>query len=135
MIRIGLEIHQRLSTNKKLFCRCATDGAGKKIGELKRKLHPVPSELGKVDLAAEFEQLKNRIFCYEMFDSTTCLVDADEEPPYKINPDAVQIALVICKMMQAYIFDEIQVMRKIVIDGSNTSGFQRTAIVGMGGKI
>lgn len=135
MTKIGIEIHQRLATRTKLFCRCKTDGTGNKEGELRRKLHPVASEMGKIDIAAEFEQLRGRTFNYDLFDDTTCLIDADEEPPQEINPDAVNIVLTICKMMQADTFDEIQVMRKTVIDGSNTSGFQRTAMVGTNGKI
>jgi glutamyl-tRNA(Gln) amidotransferase subunit E len=135
MTKIGIEIHQRLATGTKLFCRCKTDGTGKKQGELKRKLHPVASEMGKIDIAAEFEQLRGRTFNYDLFDDTTCLIDTDEEPPHEINSNAVKIVLVVCKMMQADAFDEIQVMRKTVIDGSNTSGFQRTAMVGTNGRI
>jgi len=135
MTKIGIEIHQRIATKSKLFCRCKTDGSGQRYSDLKRKLHPVPSEMGKIDTAAEFEQLRGRTFNYDLFEDTTCLVDMDEEPPHEIHPEAVEVALMICKMMQADVFDEIQVMRKIVIDGSNTSGFQRTAIVGMNGKI
>ena len=33
------------------------------------------------------------------------------------------------------IVDEVEIMRKMVIDGSNTSGFQRTGYVGSDGSI
>ena len=135
MTKIGIEIHQRLATKTKLFCRCRTDGLGKKENELTRKLHPVASELGKIDIAAEFEHGKGSEFHYDTFGGTTCLIEEDEEPPHEINPEAVAIVLSICKMLKADIFDEIQVMRKTVIDGSNTAGFQRTAVVGMNGML
>lgn len=135
MVKCGIEIHQRLATEHKLFCGCSALESGRKSGEIKRKLHPVPSELGKIDIAAQFEQLKGKTFVYDVYDKATCLVEADEEPPHEINAEAVEIALMVCKMMGTNVVDEIQVMRKTVIDGSNTSGFQRTAVIGLDGKI
>lgn len=135
MVKIGLEIHQRLDTAHKLFCRCSTDGSERKVGEIRRKLHPVPSELGKVDVAAQFERLKDRTFVYNVYAGTVCEIDADEAPPLDVNADAVKTALMLCKMLEADVIDEIHVMRKLVLDGSAITSFQRTALVGMNGKV
>ncbi|GAF96681.1 unnamed protein product, partial [marine sediment metagenome] len=67
--------------------------------------------------------------------TSTCLVELDEEPPRPINQEAIGIALEISLLLKAKIIDEIQVMRKIVIDGSNVSGFQRTALIATDGYI
>lgn len=133
-LRAGLEIHQQLNTQNKLFCNCSTLLKEKvPLFSIKRKLHPVASELGEIDTAAQFEYLRDRIFTYEVFSSETCLVELDDEPPHKLNSEALHIALQIALLFNCEIPEEVQVMRKIVIDGSNTSGFQRTAIVGMNG--
>jgi Glu-tRNA(Gln) amidotransferase subunit E-like FAD-binding protein len=133
-LRAGLEIHQQLNTQHKLFCNCSTSLKEKiPLFSIKRKLHPVASELGEIDTAAQFEYLRDRIFTYEVFPSETCLVELDDEPPHKLNSEALHIALQIVLLFNCEIPEEVQVMRKIVIDGSNTSGFQRTAIIGMNG--
>lgn len=102
---------------------------------VKRKLHPVASELGEVDIAANYEFFRNRTFHYQLFRNETCLVELDEEPPHPLNLEALQIALRIALMLSCEIPNEIHVMRKTVIDGSNTSGFQRTAVVGLNGSM
>jgi glutamyl-tRNA(Gln) amidotransferase subunit E len=38
-------------------------------------------------------------------------------------------------MLNCKVVDEVHVMRKIVIDGSNTTGFQRTALIGFDGYV
>ena len=135
MVKIGLEIHQRLGTRHKLFCNCASVSNDVKKGEMQRKLHAVASELGEVDIAAKFESEKSSPFIYDEYDNGSCLVEMDDEPPGEINRDAVGIALTICSMTDAEVVDELHVMRKTVVDGSNTSGFQRTAIVGLDGHV
>jgi len=133
-LKAGLEIHQQLDTKCKLFCNCLTAMQEKEsTGIIKRKLHPVASELGEVDIAAQFEYLKDRAFHYQIFKNESCLVEVDEEPPHYLNQEALEIALQIALLFNCQTPSEIQVMRKIVIDGSNTSGFQRTAIVGLNG--
>ncbi|MEM3814814.1 MAG: Glu-tRNA(Gln) amidotransferase subunit GatE [Candidatus Micrarchaeia archaeon] len=134
-IKIGLELHQRLATKNKLFCSCSTKGNEEKTRELRRKLHAVPSELGQVDPAALFESKKAPLHRYDFYKDTCCLVETDDEPPHEMNKEAILLGLMICNMFEAEIVDEIHVMRKTVIDGSNTSGFQRTAIFGMNGKL
>ncbi|MBI2084494.1 MAG: Glu-tRNA(Gln) amidotransferase subunit GatE [Candidatus Aenigmarchaeota archaeon] len=134
-MKAGLELHMQLDTHK-LFCKCPTSMKEKNpVKSVVRKLHPVASELGEIDTAAEFEYLRDRTFQYQVFNSESCLVELDEEPPHEINPEALEIGLRIALMLNCEIPNEIHVMRKIVIDGSNTSGFQRTAIIGLNGWI
>jgi glutamyl-tRNA(Gln) amidotransferase subunit E len=59
----------------------------------------------------------------------------DEEPPGKLNRDAVEVCLTASFLVNAKPVDEVHVMRKIVIDGSNTTGFQRTCIIALNGAI
>ncbi|MGC8679415.1 MAG: Glu-tRNA(Gln) amidotransferase subunit GatE, partial [Fervidicoccaceae archaeon] len=135
-LRVGLEIHQQLKTSKKLFCNCPVtlvEGGMEDVFE--RSLRPTRSELGEVDIAAYFEWQKGRIYEYHAPREASCLVEADEEPPHMLNREAVEIALGIGMAMNSNPVDEIHVMRKIVIDGSNTTGFQRTALVALGGEI
>jgi glutamyl-tRNA(Gln) amidotransferase subunit E len=132
----GIEIHQQLDTFSKLFCGCPTRLRNIEDSnfEFFRYLRPARSELGEVDQAALEETLVSRKFFYKSFD-TTCLVEADEEPPGPINTEALDTALIIAKLLNMRVVDEIHTMRKTVIDGSNTSGFQRTAYIGSEGYI
>jgi glutamyl-tRNA(Gln) amidotransferase subunit E len=134
-LKAGLEIHLQLNTKHKLFCNCSTEMKEKEpIAIIKRKLHPVASELGEIDSAAQFEYLRNRTFYYQVFKNETCLVELDEEPPHPVNQEALKIGLQIALLFNCDIPNEIHVMRKTVIDGSNTSGFQRTMIIGKDGS-
>ncbi|MEM5811530.1 MAG: hypothetical protein QXG91_02195 [Candidatus Aenigmatarchaeota archaeon] len=133
-MKIGLEIHFQLDVDKKLFCNCRTSLKEKNpIKIVTRKLHPVESELMEVDIATKYEFLRDRIFVYEVFDEESCEVETDEEPPHPINKEALEIALQIAKLFNCFIPRELHVMRKIVTDGSNVSGFQRTLVVGLNG--
>ena len=127
-LKTGLEFHQRLDTHK-LFCNCESMQEDKPTGEVLRKLRPVSGELGEVDETTKLEFLRNKTFDYSSYPKSTCLVELDEEPPHEINQEALDIALEISLLLNAELVDEIQVMRKMVIDGSNTSGFQRTAML------
>jgi glutamyl-tRNA(Gln) amidotransferase subunit E len=135
-LKVGIEIHRQLDTKKKLFCDCPTtmSDADPSVRFL-RRLRPTQSELGQVDPAALFEFQKGRAVIYESDDGTSCLVEMDEEPPKDLNPEAVEIALAASALTNAEPVDEIHVMRKIVIDGSNTTGFQRTCVVAMDGWV
>ncbi len=133
---IGIEVHQQLDTKTKLFCNCPTE-----IREddphftFIRRLRPTQSELGEVDPAALFEFQRGRVHIYENYDDSICLVEQDEEPPHLLDKEAVDFALEISLLMNAQPVDEIQVMRKLVIDGSNTTGFQRSVVIAFGGSI
>lgn len=135
-LKVGLEIHQQLDTRHKLFCNCPTllrdDDPS---GIILRELRPTMSELGVIDRAAIFEAKKVRKFEYEYYNDSTCLVELDEEPPHELNDEAIDICLTMSKLLNSQPIDEIHVMRKIVIDGSNTSGFQRTSIISFGGYV
>jgi glutamyl-tRNA(Gln) amidotransferase subunit E len=132
----GLEIHQQLDAGK-LFCRCppTLDEAEHTDVRFERTLRPTQSELGEVDQAAQEEARRDRVFEYEAAESTTCLVEMDEEPPHPLDREALDVALTAGLMVDMEPVDEVHVMRKIVIDGSNTTGFQRTALLAEGGSV
>ncbi|MEM1895292.1 MAG: Glu-tRNA(Gln) amidotransferase subunit GatE [Acidilobaceae archaeon] len=134
-LKVGLEIHQQIESSHKLFCNCPPDLIEEEHVVLVRRLRPTRSEVGDVDPAALFEWRRGRYYEYESPLNTSCLVEADEEPPHPLNREALVVALAVARSLGSYIPDEIYVMRKIVIDGSNTSGFQRTALVAIGGAI
>ena len=132
--KAGLEIHQQLQTHK-LFCQCKSILSENADYSFERLLRPTQSELGDVDKAALEEAARKRRFLYTASGESTCLVEADEEPPHAANEEAIDICLMMTLLLNAKPVDEIQFMRKIVIDGSNTTGFQRTALVAMGGSL
>ncbi|NWG37030.1 Glu-tRNA(Gln) amidotransferase subunit GatE [Nitrososphaera sp.] len=134
-LKVGFEIHQQLGTQSKLFCNCSCKEAEQYDKAFMRRLRPTQSELGAYDPAAMFEFSKMRASEYHAASGTSCLVEADEEPPHEVNGEALDTALVFSLALHSKIMDEIHVMRKIVIDGSNTSGFQRTMLVAMGGHL
>ena len=130
----GIEIHQQLDT-KKLFCSCDSHLCEDGQGAVYRRLRPTTSEMGEVDRAALAQFQRHMGYRYQCCEGTSCLVELDEEPPHDVNADAMQIALTFSEMLEADIIDEIHFMRKIVVDGSNTSGFQRTALIATDGKV
>jgi len=134
-LKVGLEIHQQLDTKKKLFCDCTPIEEEEFSRKFSRKLRAAKSELGKIDPAALFESTKSKTIMYYANPNSSCLVEEDEEPPHALDPDAKNIALLISSALESKIFSEIHVMRKTVIDGSNTTGFQRTMLVAQGGSI
>jgi len=135
-LKAGLEIHQQLDTKEKLFCSCEPN-LFKEDPEFNflRRLRPAQSELGQVDSAALFEFQKETKILYEANNDTSCLVEMDEEPPHDLNREAVEITVLASLMMNMKPVDEVHVMRKTVIDGSNTTGFQRTCVVALNGEI
>ncbi len=133
--RCGLEIHQRLDTAEKLFCSCSTEQDSAGIGKVYRMQRAVAGELGTIDKAARFEQGKGRRFEYNLYEDSTCLVDADEEPPHGLNIEALRVVLSLSSAMGMNVMGEIEPMRKNVVDGSDTSAFQRTMLIGFDGSI
>ncbi len=135
-LRVGIEVHQQLNTQHKLFCRCPVTLREKEDSCMKfsRFLRATKSELGEEDAAAREEMARSRKFTYRFYDST-CLVEADEEPPGELNREALMIALEIALLLNMNVVQEVHTMRKIVVDGSNTTGFQRTALIAMDGYV
>jgi len=130
--KAGLEIHQQLESSK-LFCKCPSVlRTDEPAFEVRRRLHVVPGESGKVDVAASYEASLDKEFVYQGYD-TTCLVELDEDPPHEINKEALSIGISICLLLNCSVVPISQIMRKTVIDGSNTSGFQRTVLIGQKG--
>ena len=131
----GLEIHQQLETHK-LFCNCPSIVHDNNPNiTIERKLRAVVGETGKIDAAAAYEIKKDLTNIYEACSSSSCLVELDEEPPRVVNQDALEIVLQVALLLNAKPVDEIRVMRKTVIDGSNVSGFQRTMLVATDGYL
>lgn len=135
-LKTGLEVHQQLDTETKLFCSCKPE-LFKEEPEVTflRRLRPTQSELGQIDPAAYFEFQKGVKIQYEANRKTSCLVEMDEEPPHNLDREAVETALTVALMINAKLVDEIHVMRKTVIDGSNTTGFQRTCVIALNGEM
>ncbi len=132
-IKLGLEIHVQLNTGK-LFCQCDSVRGGDKSSSFSRRLWAVSGEMGLTDRAVSYEKDRARVFQYEITDNS-CLVEMDEDPPHPINKDALLVALRVALALKSDILDHLTVMRKIVVDGSNTAGFQRTSLVALGGHV
>src|SRR2546428_13151914 len=132
-LKCGLEVHQQLDTHK-LFCECPSLLSERTEGTFVRRLRPTQSEMGEVDAAAVEEARRHLAFVYQVTDNS-CLVEADEEPPHEANRHALETALLVSLMLNAQPVREVHFMRKIVIDGSNTTGFQRSALIAVDGSI
>jgi Glu-tRNA(Gln) amidotransferase subunit E-like FAD-binding protein len=134
-LKIGLEVHKQIDSHK-LFCNCPSIlKEGNPDFRIKRELRSVISELGEIDIVAEYEQKKGKYYIYEGYSDVNCLVELDESPPEPLNKESLNVALKIAMLLNTEIINEIQVMRKQVLDGSNTTSFQRTALIAMNGFI
>ncbi len=132
-LNVGLEIHQQLDPKNKLFCNCNITDSTRYDFTFKRNLRPTQSEMGSYDQAALFESKKIKTVKYQSSKYSNCLIESDEEPPLMVNREALEIVLTVSLGLHCTIEDELHVMRKIVIDGSNTTGFQRSILVGRNG--
>jgi len=134
--KCGIEIHQQLETHK-LFCHCPSlvNDDHKPDIFFERKLKAIAGETGEIDAAAAYEKSKDKVYKYEGCSTSCCLVEMDEEPPHQVNMDALKTALEVSLLLNAQIVDKVIFMRKTVIDGSNVSGFQRTALIATDGYI
>lgn len=132
---VGLEIHQQLATGAKLFCNCKPIESDEYSIRFSRKLRITSSELGEFDPSAIFEKSKEKTILYSRNPQSSCLVEQDDEPPHDLDHNAKETVLIMASALKSNIFNEIYVMRKLVIDGSNTSGFQRTMLVSTGGSL
>lgn len=132
----GLEIHQQLLTEKKLFCRCPAGQYSDEFhAEILRHMRPTLSELGEYDGTALMEFKTKKDIIYRINRNTVCTYEMDDTPPFEINDDALDIAIEVGMLLNAKIVDEIHIARKQYLDGSIPTGFQRTAIISVGGWI
>jgi glutamyl-tRNA(Gln) amidotransferase subunit E len=132
----GLEIHQQLLTDKKLFCRCPA-GMYSDVyhAEILRHMRPTLSELGEYDGTALMEFKTQKEIIYRINRESVCTYEMDDTPPFMINEQALDIALGIAMLYKCVMVDELHIARKQYLDGSIPTGFQRTTIVGVDGRI
>ena len=132
----GLEIHQQLLTTKKLFCRCPAGKYSEHYdAEILRHMRPTLSELGEYDGTALMEFKTKKNILYRINRESVCTYEMDDTPPFLINDEALDIALQCGMLFNCSIVDELHIARKQYLDGSIPTGFQRTAIFALDGKI
>ena len=136
-LKCGLEIHQQLDTEKKLFCRCPAKLQGTREPDftINRKMRPVLGEMGTYDKAMLTEYEKGMGITYEGYNDVVCTYELDDTPPFSCNSEARSVALQIAMLLNANIIEEMHVCRKNYLDGSVPSGFQRTMILGTDGYV
>ena len=136
-LKCGLEIHQQLDTETKLFCRCPSKLQGTRVPDFytKRYMRPVLGEMGTFDKAMLTEYKKGKTIIYEGYNDVICTYELDDTPPFSCNEEARKIALKLALLLKANIIEEMHVSRKNYLDGSVPSGFQRTMILGTDGYI
>jgi glutamyl-tRNA(Gln) amidotransferase subunit E len=134
----GLEVHQQLKTKHKLFCKCPAgiyQNPDEYDAEVIRHMRPTLSELGEYDGTALMEFKTRKEIIYHLSNDSACTYDVDDTPPFKVNPEAVEIAIRISLLSKLKIVGEIHITRKQYLDGSIPTGFQRTGIIGVEGEI
>ena len=132
----GLEIHQQLLTEKKLFCRCPAGRYSSAYdAEILRHMRPTLSELGEYDGTALMEFKTKKEIIYRINRETVCTYEMDDTPPFMIDEQALDIALSIAMLYECVMVDELHIARKQYLDGSIPTGFQRTTIVGVDGRV
>ncbi len=136
----GIEIHQQLATGKLhsrqpgILYDYTIDTIPESWPRAHRRLRAAQGEGGVVDVAARFEARRNRSFTY-VKSPNAGLIELDEAPPLSHDKDAVEVSLMVSAMMKMNPVAVMQAMRKTVVDGSNTSGFQRTTLIATGGAV
>lgn len=132
----GLEVHQQLLTESKLFCRCKTGRRATSVdAEVLRHMRPTLSEMGFYDGCALMEFKTRKEIVYQLERGSICTYEIDDTPPFPIDDEAVRISLEISRLLGLQLVSELHVMRKQYLDGSIPTGFQRTTMVGVDGRI
>jgi len=136
----GLEIHQQLNSGKlhsrqpSILFEMGIESIPSNWNRVERRLSATSGESGSIDVAARFEQRRKRSFVYIQCPNSG-LIELDDAPPSGLDDDALDIAMTISTLLEMHPVDILQTMRKQVVDGSNTSGFQRTTLIGTSGKV
>ena len=134
--KCGIEIHQQLLTDRKLFCRCpAARYSTEHHAEVLRHMRPTLSEMGVYDGCALMEFKTKKEILYLLNKESVCTYEMDDTPPFPINQQALDIAIELALMVGCSIVDELHLARKQYLDGSIPTGFQRTGIVGINGGV
>ncbi|NVM27473.1 MAG: Glu-tRNA(Gln) amidotransferase subunit GatE [Candidatus Helarchaeota archaeon] len=135
-LKCGLEIHQELQTKRKLFCYCPPIlKTSEPDSYIKRNFRPVLGEMGKFDEAMLVEYEKRLNVLYEVYDDVCCSYEMDETPPFKISREALRIGVIMGKLLNLNLYNELYVCRKNYLDGSVPCGFQRTLLIGSDGYL
>lgn len=134
--KIGLEIHQQLLTEKKLFCSCMAGNYNPRIdSEILRHMRPTLSDSTEFDKASLMEFKSRKEIIYQLNGDSVCTYDIDDAPPFQLNPDALQKTIKIAALFNFRFIDETFVVRKQYLDGSIPAGFQRSCLIGLNGSI
>lgn len=132
----GVEIHQQLLTDMKMFCHCPAGLYSDEYdAEVLRHMRPTLSELGEYDGTALMEFKTKKQILYRLNKESVCTYEMDDTPPFLVNQQGLDIAIEICLLLNLNLVDEMHIARKQYLDGSIPTGFQRTAIVGVEGFI
>ncbi len=135
-LRCGLEVHQQLATGSKLFCRCPAGRYSDDYdAEVLRHMRPTLSEMGEYDGTALMEKKTRKNIIYRLHQATVCTYEFDDTPPFPMDERAIDIALEIALLLRLNLVDELHVARKQYLDGSIPTGFQRTTILGVDGRV
>jgi glutamyl-tRNA(Gln) amidotransferase subunit E len=135
--KCGLEVHQQLKTERKLFCRCPA-GIYHDFdvfdAEIVRHMRPTLSELGEYDGTALMEFKTRKKIVYRIKNDSACTYEVDDTPPFPLNREALANAMRVALLLNMKIVGELHITRKQYLDGSIPTGFQRTTILGIEGS-
>ncbi|MCK4756935.1 MAG: Glu-tRNA(Gln) amidotransferase subunit GatE [Thermoplasmata archaeon] len=138
--KAGLEIHHQLKAKRKLFCHCPAelDTELQKTPEyiFHRRFRAVMGEMGDFDPGMLVEVEKGYLVIYHANDAHVCTYEMDETPPFWIDNDSIDAGFHLASLFNCESpAQEIVVNRKQYLDGSITTGFQRTFIVARDGHV
>jgi glutamyl-tRNA(Gln) amidotransferase subunit E len=137
--RAGIEVHHQIRSDRKLFCRCPPmleEDPESMDYSFYRYFRPVLGEMGDFDpgMLVEFE--KGYKVIYYACERNTCTYEMDETPPFFPDIEAIKKGFTLAFYFNCTaLAEEIVVNRKQYLDGSITTGFQRTFIIGRDGCV
>ncbi|MBK5114074.1 MAG: Glu-tRNA(Gln) amidotransferase subunit GatE [Candidatus Heimdallarchaeota archaeon] len=135
--RAGIEVHHQIKTKRKLFCNCPPilcDGEPDYLFE--RYFRPVLGEMGDFDAGMLIEFEKGYRVIYHAYEASVCNYEQDEQPPFWPDYEGIYMGYELAHWLNfSALVDEVVVSRKQYLDGSITTGFQRTMIVARDGWV
>jgi glutamyl-tRNA(Gln) amidotransferase subunit E len=137
--RAGIEVHHQTRSDRKLFCRCPPlleENPQNMDYSFYRYFRPVLGEMGDFDpgMLVEFE--KGYKVIYYACERNTCTYEMDETPPFHPDMETIEKGYILAGYFNcSALAEEIVVNRKQYLDGSITTGFQRTFIIGRDGWV